>query len=134
MEHRFKVNSNGNVSREEWDHTVDHFLERFSPRVLSGIFQFLDADGKEDHQGRFQVQLDTSLWFDSPAVIDSGVVTSAKSGWKAPAGRVLKPGKYYVRMRVSDDKEPEIFGAWSYRGICFEVKDAQGRTNGLRGR
>lgn len=48
MEHRFKVNSNGNVSREEWNHTVDHFLERFSPRVLSGIFQFLDADGGGD--------------------------------------------------------------------------------------
>jgi len=81
-------------------------------------WKFADWD-EEDMQGAFQVQLDTSCYFDTENLLDSGKIAGGASTWRV--SRPLKPGKYYFRIRVADDKQAEIFGLWSDRHYCLEA-------------
>jgi hypothetical protein len=63
--------------------------------------------------------MDTSCYFDSDSLIDSGKIRGDAHFWRMP--RALKPGKYYFRVRVADDKQPDIFGLWSDSHYCFEL-------------
>jgi len=81
-------------------------------------WEFTDWD-KEDGQGACQIQVDTSCYFDSKGLIHSGKLKGSTAFWRVP--QPLKPGKYYFRVRVADDKQPSIFGLWSDNHYCFEV-------------
>lgn len=80
--------------------------------------------GDTQAQTKFEIQVDASPSFNtrSPAhpTYDSGVVTSSTSAWTVPDASALDPNiAYYVRVRTSNDDDPNTLGEWTYSPMRF---------------
>lgn len=88
-------------------------------------WQFKDPDnnyGYDNYQTNFQIQIDRTGQFNSDNFYDSGIIESAKNCAVIPSILLENKELYYIRIRTSDNLEPEIMSMWSSPEIAFEVK------------
>ncbi len=109
------------------DSVSDHFVPAFSPesKDLYICWQFKDPDnnyGYDNYQTHFQIQIDRTSDFNSDDLYDSGIIESGKNCAMIPAVFLKEKGHYYIRVRTSDNLEPDIMSMWSSAETAFEIK------------
>ncbi|RMF94137.1 MAG: DUF1565 domain-containing protein [Candidatus Schekmanbacteria bacterium] len=88
-------------------------------------WQFKDPDnnyGYDNYQTHFQIQIDRTNSFDSENLYDSGIIESSKNCAMIPSIYLKEKGLYYIRIRTSDNLEPDIMSMWSDLNTAFEIK------------